>query len=217
MKWPSFNTVSSKISLPPGYGLSQLKTAEIDHLLKQIPFWYPDALVGEESYHLQKSFWLTSVQLAEVEDDRDFFPVMISWNGDFVGFFTIEKNPRALTVMGRLGAVAAEHRGVGLSQIVPPVIEALGREIGAEAVLQIVTMKSHHMQSISEQFGYTLCGILPGFDRDMVKPGVVKRVCEAYYIKLLVDESELQIPKSSSLTDATRNLWEFLFPQRSLR
>lgn len=119
--------------------------------------------------------------------------------------------------MGRLGAVDEQHRGVGLSQIVPPVIEALGREIGAEAVLQIVTMRSHHMQAVSEQFGYTLCGIIPGFDRDMVKPGVIKRVCEAYYIKLLVDESNVHIPRASALTEKTSQLWQFLFPQIPLR
>ena len=45
-----------------------------------------------------------------------------------------------------------------------------------------------HMQAKFELLGWQLIGIIPGFDREMVKPGIVKRAYEAIYTKVLADE-----------------------------
>ena len=63
-----------------------------------------------------------------------------------------------------------------------------------------------------ERAGFKLLGFAPGYDREFVAPGVIKRVFEAYYAKILVTESELQRPDLNNLTPKTRELFLSLFP-----
>ncbi len=50
----------------------------------------------------------------------------------------------------------------------------------------------------------------------MVSLGVVKRVFEAYYAKILVPADELQVPDRANLTPRTLALFESTFPEFSL-
>ena len=53
-------------------------------------------------------------------------------------------------------------------------------------VYGMATLKAPHAQRAFERAGWQLIGITPGYDREMVAPGVVKRVYEAVYAKVLV-------------------------------
>lgn len=64
-----------------------------------------------------------------------------------------------------------------------------------------------------ERAGYKLLGFAPGYDREVVAPGEVKRVFEAYYAKILVSESELHIPDEKNLTPKTFALFKSMFPE----
>ena len=51
------------------------------------------------------------------------------------------------------------------------------------------------------------------YDREVVSPGVVKRVFEAYYAKILVPIDELHVPDKKNLTPQTLALYKTLFPE----
>lgn len=53
----------------------------------------------------------------------------------------------------------------------------------------------------------------PGYDRELISPGVVKRVYEAYYAKVLVPDEELLRPDISNMTAKTKELYKLLFPE----
>ena len=73
------------------------------------------------------------------------------------------------------------------------------------------------MQLDFESAGYKLLGFAPGCDREVVSPGVVKRVFEAYYAKILVPIGELHVPDKKNLTPQTLTLFKTLKRRESLR
>jgi hypothetical protein len=54
-------------------------------------------------------------------------------------------------------------------------------------------------------------GFFPGYDREVVSPGVVKRVYQAVYAKLLVPTADVQLPDPKNMTPRTSALFELLF------
>ena len=81
----------------------------------------------------------------------------------------------------------------------------------------MATLKVPHVQRSFETLGWELIGITPGYDREMVSPGVIKRVYEAVYAKVLVTERNLLPPRTRNLTTRTRAFFELLFPGRRLQ
>jgi hypothetical protein len=71
------------------------------------------------------------------------------------------------------------------------------------------------MQRCMEQAGWRLVGMMPGFDREVVELGVVKRVYEAVYVRVLAGASELLQPDRQQMTPATRELFELLYGDRA--
>ena len=71
------------------------------------------------------------------------------------------------------------------------------------------------MQATFERMGWQLVGITPGFDQEVVEPGVVKRVYEAVYAKVLVPD-ELLRPRAHDLTPGVKVLFDLLFPGQCL-
>ena len=59
---------------------------------------------------------------------------------------------------------------------------------------------------------HRLPGFVPGYDRELVAPGVVKRVYEAAYAKVLVPEDEFLRRDPDILSPKARAPWELLFP-----
>ena len=93
----------------------------------------------------------------------------------------------------------------------PLLLERIGRAIGAELAYYFATLKTRHQQVLAERSGYTLVGIVPAYDRDMVSAGKIKRVYEAIYAKVLCERSELFEPDVDSFTARTRAVWHSLF------
>jgi hypothetical protein len=73
------------------------------------------------------------------------------------------------------------------------------------------------VQRVFETLGWQLIGITPGYDREMVAPGVVKRVYEAVYAKVLVAETGLLRPCARNLTERTQAFFRLLFPRKRLQ
>jgi len=104
-----------------------------------------------------------------------------------------------------------------LSRVFPLLAEAIGRAIGMGMVYGMATLKVPHVQHAFETLGWQLIGIAPGYDREMIAPGLVKRVYEAVYAKVLVAETNLLRPRAGNLTERTRAFFQLLFPKRRLQ
>lgn len=211
MQWKPLTQIFQNIPVPAGYTPDQLSAADVPKVVALLKQWYPDIVVGSETCHLDPDFYREHVFLAGGDANRDIFPMLIKEGDEIAWFVTFERNPDALTVTSRLGAIAPNHRGRGLANLGPIILETLGREMGAGLAYYYATLKIPHQQLAAEKYGFQLVGIVPAFDRDMVSPGVIKRVFEACYAKVLVPNTELFTPPPGSLTPTTQKLWDFLF------
>ncbi|MCC6197025.1 MAG: hypothetical protein IT518_21430 [Burkholderiales bacterium] len=68
------------------------------------------------------------------------------------------------------------------------------------------------MQRALEKAGFQLIGFTSGYDRELVASGVVKRVYQAVYAKLLAPENKVLRPDPKNMTVRTKALYEILFP-----
>ena len=121
--------------------------------------------------------------------EKDVLVVLIKAGAELAGMFSCERDLNTLSLYAKLGVVAPRHRGVGLGHAIVSLAEAIGRDVGMEMIYGMATLKVPHVQRAFETLGWRLIGITPGFDREMVAPGVVKRVYEAVYAKVLVAEN----------------------------
>jgi len=217
MTWPNIAHLQTKLSIPSGYVLDRLNRNEVPDATRLLRSWYPDIEVGAESRHLREEFYYENAFLDTSSEHNPILPIIVRHSNTIVALLTIERNFDALTVTGPLGAIAQEHRGSGLAFLGPALLELVGRELGAQLAYYFATLKIIHQQVLAERLGYTLVGIVPGFDRDMVSPGVVVRVYEALYAKLLVPKERVMAPPLSALTPNTAKLFQHLFADIILR
>ena len=96
-----------------------------------------------------------------------------------------------------------------------PLFELVGRVMGAEFLFGLATMKIPHMQHALVTASWQLIGFTSDYDREEIAPGVVKRVFEAVYTKVLVPEEELIRPDPNNLTPHARALFDVLFPNQT--
>jgi hypothetical protein len=132
------------------------------------------------------------------------------------GLFSVERDIDSEVLYGRIGVISPRHRGAYLSRNVLMLEEALGRAMGMGMVYGLATLNYPHMQATFERMGWQLIGITPGFDREVVTPGVIKRVYEAVYAKVLVSPDELLRPRAQDMTLAAKALFELLYPGRCI-
>jgi len=212
MNWDGVKAVLANLPLPQGYRVEQLQRSEIPELIGCIKDWYPDIVVGAVGCYLREDFYLRQV-FFEGESEKEVMVIVLKRDSDLVGMLSLERDLHNTTLYCGLGVLAPKHRGAKLANIAPMCLEGAARAMGMEVIYYITTLRSPHMQTVAEAAGFQLVGILPGSDRAMVAPGVVKRVYEAVYIKVLVPETELLRPKPEYLTPATKALFDVLFPQ----
>src|SRR5262245_51916900 len=209
-KWPSVEEMTARAPLPSGYRYQYLDRQQVPTLITALRAWYPGIAVGNASCHLRESFYTDRVCL-DGELDRDLLVVTFKQADELVGVFSVERDADSQVLYGRIGAIAPEHRGSRLSRNILLLEEALGRAMGMGMVYGLATLKHPHMQATFERMGWKLIGITPGFDQEVVEPGVVKRVYEALYAKVLAPE-ELLRPRAQDLTLGVKALFDVLFP-----
>jgi hypothetical protein len=154
----------------------------------------------------------TSSVYLDGEGHKDIFVGLFKRGDDLAGMFSWEQIPDTLALYGRLIAIDPAHRGAKLASAVMPLGELVGRAMGAEFLFGLATLKIPHMQRALEATGWQLIGFTSGYDREQVAPGVIKRVFEGVYCKVLVPEEELLRPDPDNLTPKARALFEALFP-----
>ena len=213
MKWPSANALATLVSLPAGYRFAQLDRAHIAPLIAAIKAWYPDIAVGAASGYLREDFYHSRVCL-DGETEKDIWVASIMFHDELVGALSYEREVDSLGIYGRLIVVAPAHRGAKLSVHTMAGTESIGRAMGAQFLYGFATLKNPYVQRALEHAGYRLLGFFPGYDREEVAPGVVKRVYQAVYGKLLVPEDEVHWPDPRNMTPRARALYELLFSDR---
>ena len=214
MPWPNVDKLSEESPLPAGYRYELLSRTDISETVNAFASWYPGIAVGNASCHLREDFYREKVVL-DGEPERDFFVVLFKRDQELVGVLSVERDRDSEVLYGRVGAISPQHRGLNLSERFPGLIEALGRTMGMGMVYSLATLKVPYMAEKFERLGWQLIGIIPGFDREMVEPGVVKRVYEAIYTKVLVDENAFMIPRRSAMTPKTAALFDLLYPDKA--
>ena len=215
MQWPTIEQFSAMTPLPEGYRFERLKRADIPALIDAIKLWYPDIAVGGGSCYLREDFYDEQVCM-EGEAEKNILVALFRHGEDMAGMWSWEQDPDALTLYGRLIIVAPAHRSAKLASKVMPMAETAGRLMGAEFFFALVTLKIPHMQHALETAGWQLIGFTSGYDREQVAPGVVKRVFEGVYTKVLVAEEELHRPDPANMTPKARALFDFLFPDAAM-
>jgi GNAT superfamily N-acetyltransferase len=198
-------------SLPSDYRNESLRRSDIPALIAAIKVWHPDIAVGAASCYLREDFYTEKVSLAG-ETERDVIVVVTRFNDDLAGMGSWEREPDARTLYARFGAIAPEHRGAKLAVRAMEFGERLGRSMGAGFIYGMATLKIPNMQLALERAGYQLLGFTPGYDREVVAPGIVKRVYEAVYAKVLVTDEELLRPDPANLSPKAKALFDVLFP-----
>ena len=210
MNWPTVDALATLMPLPTGYRFAQFDRAHIAPLIAAIKEWHPAISVGAASGYLREGFYHDKVCL-DGRADKDVLVVLIMFNDELVGVWSVEREIDSLAIYGRLLIVAPEHRGAKLSVHTMGGTENVGRTMGAAFMYALATLKTPHMQRALESAGYRLLGFFPGYDREEVAPGVVKRVYQAVYAKLLVPEDQVHRPDPKNLTPRARALFELLF------
>jgi hypothetical protein len=211
MAWTSVEYLYAHAPLPEGYRYELLTRADILDTVRALASWYPGIQVGNASCHLDPSFYEERVALTS-KSERDFFVVLFKYRQELVGVLSVERDKDSEVLYGRVGAISPLHRGMNLSERFPNLIEALGRAMGMGMVYGLATLKVVYMAEKFERQGWQLIGIIPGFDREMAEPGVVKRVYEAIYTKVLVKQEDFVRPRRSDMTRKTAALFERLYP-----
>jgi len=212
--WTAVETLSAAAPLPEGYRYERLTRAEIPDVVRSLADWYPGIAVGTASGHLDERFYEEQVALDD-RRERDFFVVLFKKERELAGMLSVERDRGSEVLYGRVGAVSPKYRGLNLGERFPALLEAMGRSMSMGMIYALATLKLPHMQAKFEHLGWRLIGIMPGFDREMVEPGVIKRVYEAVYAKVLVDADALARPSYASMTPAVAALFEVLFPEQA--
>lgn len=212
MRWPSFDELSSLLRLPPGYGFEFLRRGDVPRLVAAIASWHPDIAIGGGSCYLRAGFYADHV-FFDGGPDRNVMVVVFVHGQEPVGMWSVEKEPESLVLYSRLIVVDPGHRSAGLASNAAPIAEAIGRAMGAEFIFGLATLRIPHVQRLCENVGWQLVGFTSGYGQEHVAPGVVKRVFEAMYCKVLVPADELVEPDPRNLTPSRRALWEAIHRQ----
>ena len=210
MKWPTAEQLETLMPLPAGYRMRSFDRGAIRPLVAALKRWHPHISAGGSSGYLREDFYENKVCLHS-ETETDIFVVPIHFGDELIGMWSIEREDDALAVYGRLIVIAPEHRASGLAVHVLVGSEHVGRVMGAEFMYVLTTLKHVYAQQALERAGYRLLGFFPGFDREEVEPGVVKRVYQGVYAKLLVSEDHVHRPAARNMTPRTRQIFELLF------
>ena len=211
MKWPTIDEMSTQVPLPEGFRHERLSRSNIPALIEGVKAWHPDIAVGGASCYLREDFYHDKVFL-DGEAERDICVILFRHDDELIGMWSFEREAEALSLYGRLIIVSPAHRGSKVTQSAMMGTERLGLAMGAEFIYALATLKVPHAQRALEHAGYQLLGFAPGYDREVVAPGVVKRVYEAFYAKVLVPGGGLHRPDMNNLTPKARALFELLFP-----
>lgn len=211
LDWPSIESMRRMVALPPGYRLDLMQPDEIGAVIQSFRAWFPSISVGLGRSFLEERFYADRV--VRVGDlDKDVMAILVRHEDGIAGIATWEREANAGVLYGRLGAVSPQHRKSKLAFLAMELGEAIGRQMGAGLVYGMATTRTPYMQQALEHAGYQVVGIMPGYDREEIEPGVVRRVYEVMYAKQLAADDEFLLPEAGNLSPRAAEVFQTLFP-----
>jgi GNAT superfamily N-acetyltransferase len=196
--------------LEDGYSFEVLSRGSISELVRALATWEPSWHVGAASAYLREKFYETKVAL-QGEPARDVFVLLIRHEARLAGLLSARRDLDTLSLYGSLAVVAPEQRGKGGPKFKGDYLEAMARPMGLQFIFSLATLKHRGSQRYFESMGYRLVGLVPGYDREEISPGVIKRVHEALYAKVLASHDVLLQPDPANMTSSVRRLYETVF------
>jgi hypothetical protein len=206
--------LAASAPLAAGYRFELLTRAEVPALIDRLWTWHPDISVGGASCYLQEQYYWSKVFFADAQDQESVV-LSLKHGDELVGMFSYKPDPATQSIYAGLGVAAPDHHGANLAHAGMTLVEAVARHLGMGFIFGMVTLKHPYAQRACERAGWQLIGITPGYDRELVAPGVVKRVYEAIYAKVLEADDGLLFPQLHNLTPRTQALFDSIFRSRS--
>jgi GNAT superfamily N-acetyltransferase len=173
---------------------------------------YPEVSAGAESGFCEPSFFEECVAMVDRDYDRPIAAFVIhTSSGALVAFLSVEHDPRARVLHGRLALVHPAHRRSGLGRFLGgDLVMQLATALRVELIMTYATLTHSFSQALLEAEGYMLVGIVPAHDRDSVAPGTVKRVWEALYARVLVEDDAVLAPSPAALGEAAGEMYRLI-------
>jgi hypothetical protein len=209
MHWPTAEEMTSACPLAEGYRYEVLRQETVPELIAALNAWQPGWSVGAASVYVRESYYESSVFL-EGGPDRNVFVMLIRHGDALAGMLSQERVADALSLYAALVVLAPAHRG-SKNLFQAEYLEEMAKLMGLEFIYTLVTLKHRGAQRYFEGHGYKLVGFMPGYDREEVSPGVVKRVVEAAYVKCLAASDTMLSPDVSNMTSSVRKLYEVMY------
>ena len=219
MEWVTVEELARSVPLPPGYRFEILRRDDVPAVIGALRAWFPNIEVGAASCFLRPDFYSQRVHLsdsARADAACDMLVVLARFGDELVAVYAGQIDADARVATARLAVIAPHHRGVQLGTAAPRLIEAGGRVMGMDLACFMGTLAMPQVQVAAEHLGWQLAGIVPGSDLEVVRPGEVRRVYEALYVKLLCSRDRLHPVDSDNMTPATRRLYQLLFGEPRL-
>jgi hypothetical protein len=211
MQWPAIDEINWAFALPQGYRFRYLLNEDIDILVQHLPDWHPNVRAGVASQLLDSRYYQNKVAI-NADPERDCLILLIvDAKGSVVGFIQGERDQSNKSFYGGLAVIAPDHRGSGIYKLIPRLAEWMTRAMKFEYFYVMATLHHPIVQKMYEAEGFTLIGCTPGYDLEEVEPGVIKRVFEAVYAKILVPDDQLHWPNLDKLTPRARELFAATF------
>ena len=211
MSWPTIDQLTAFTPLPAGYRYESLSEEAIPALAAAIRAWHSSFSAGAASAYSRESFYMENAYLGGSEQ-KNLVVILICHGAQLAGMFSAERDLDTLSLYARLAVVAPAHRGAGIMVPACKLLEPMAVSMGLEFVYTMATLKIPHVQMTFERLGYRLLGFVPGYDREEIAPGDVRRVCEAVYGKVLVPAESLLQPDAANLTPTAKALFDKVFP-----
>ena len=214
MEWPTLRELPVWAPMPDGYQYKIPSREDVPQLIGAIERWYPAISVGAASCYTRPHFYHEKVALEGAEGPKDILVLMYMHDKRLVGVASMEREPDALSVYGRLAVIDPRSSGYK---------DCIGRNgrhgwdghaPWRRILYVLATMKHPYAQMLLERRGYRLLGLIPGYDREVGSDGRVFRIFEALYAKVLISDDRLLRPDPSDQTQGTRALFELLFPSK---
>jgi GNAT superfamily N-acetyltransferase len=213
MNWAQLNQLAESMPVAAGYQVGMLRQTEVKALIALIRRWFPEVGVGSGARYLREPFYERDV-LFENGPDADVVIAVFRHDDKLVGMFSFEHDVDTLSVHAQLSVALPEHRGIGVARLGMNYTEIVARRMGMGMIFGMATLRHPHVQRAFERAGWEPIGIAPGYDRELIAPGVVKRVYEAIYAKVLVRDDQMLIPSLEQMTPRTRALFSSMILDR---
>ena len=214
MSWPSAGQLRSVCPPAAGYAYEVLSRSTAPELVTALRTWQPAWQIGAASVFTRESYYERFVYFEGEEAlERNVYVILLRGEGGLAGMLAAEQIPDALSLYASHAVLAPEHRGRRTPMFNGDYLEALAQHLGLEFIYTLATLKHRGSQRYFESMGYQFIGFVPGYDREEISPGLIKRVIEAAYCKVLVPRESLLQPSLDDMTPQVKALYERIYPQ----